>query len=135
MTAITVRPLSAVADTPYFIIQSDRTALRNASFCSSIEACPQFIGNISAIILAQTFVELRHGDAVLECTVLNEVSARDVLIVARHAHYEAEIDLRVGIEMRGTELDHVTKTLFFAMLALDSVTSVTIRATAQSSVS
>lgn len=57
----------------------------------------------------------------LESTVFEECTLRDVFVLLGEAHGKPEIDLRVGVELGGAELDDIAEAFFLAVFAGDTV--------------
>lgn len=60
-----------------------------------------------AHVPGHTLIQGRKVDSMLERTVLDQLTLRDVAVVAYKTHGEAERDLGVGVELRGAKLDDV----------------------------
>lgn len=100
-----------------------RTAGPDAGLVAPLDAIAQERHGM-AVIRADAAVQGLEVNAVLERAILDQAAVRDGGVFARQAHGEAQIDLRVRIEVRGAELDHVTQTLGRAVFALDAVVRV-----------
>ena len=74
-----------------------------------------------AVVPRSALVESLEVNSVLQRAVLNQGALWDVLVVLGQAHDEAEVDLGVGVELAGAELDDVAQAFLGAMLALDAV--------------
>lgn len=92
-------------------------------------ALSQQINAVGTIILARAVVELLKVKSMFECAAFHELFVRDVAVVIRQAHGETKIDLGIGIQSRGTELDDIAKALLGAVHAFYSV--VMVRGSAQ----
>lgn len=112
---ITVLPLPVVSDTPYRIVQSHRTAVLDVLIDTPLHASLQQIHPLP--FLANAVVELVEIDAVFERAVACEIAGRDFLIVLRHAHGEAQMNLGVWIEICGAQFENVAETLTRTVLA------------------
>jgi hypothetical protein len=75
---------------------------------------------VSGVVAGGALVELVEVDGVLEGAVLDEGALGDVGVVLGQAHDEAEVDLGVGIQLAGAELNDVADALRGAVLAVDA---------------
>jgi hypothetical protein len=57
----------------------------------------------------------------LECAIFDQRPLWNLLVVARQAHHEAEIDFRVRIQVCCAQLDDVAQAFRLAMLAHHAV--------------
>ena len=62
-------------------------------------AVPEHADAVGAVVLGRALVKLAKVDGVLERAVLNQVALRDVSVVSRHAHGEAQERLGVGVQL------------------------------------
>ena len=121
VTVLTVSPLAAVTDAPVLVVNSDGAALGDVLLCASLNRLLEEMSGICSIIDTQAVVQLVEVDSMLQSAVLGEIFRRNLSVVARHAHGEAEVDSRIGIEASCTEFDRVTQAFRGAMHANDTV--------------
>lgn len=135
----TIFPLAVVADAVDFVVEPDRAALGHAGLAQwlvRIEsererdrsdgyvtylgrpsyAVPQHPDAETAVVRGGALVEAVKVDGMLQRAVLDQGALRDVFVVARQAHGEAEVRLGVGVESLRAELDDVAE----ACLVLDA---------------
>ena len=107
VTVLAVRPLATISDTSDLAIKSDGTTLRHTCVGASLHAVPQHVDAEHSVVPARASVQLVEINAVLESAVFHEVLGRDLLVIAGHAHCEAEMDLGVWIEICSAEFKDV----------------------------
>lgn len=87
----------------------------------ALDAGAEELEAVGAVVARGAFVEGLEVDGVLQGTILDEGALGDLLVVLGQAHYEAEVDLRLRVQLAGAELDDVAQALGRAMLALDAI--------------
>jgi hypothetical protein len=116
-----VGPLATIPDSKDAVCDRDSAALLDTEGCGPVEARPEHVHTHSSVFGGGAFVQLFKGHAVLEGTLLYKLFAWDVLVLVRHAHGEAEIDLGVWILTSGAEFEHVAKALLGTVHTGDTV--------------
>lgn len=94
----------------------DKTNLFTAS-----DARLQHIETKSPVILDRAFIQLLKVHPVLERAFLHQGTLWNLVIVLCQTHGEAEVDLGIGIQMRGAQLNNVPHALLGTMHTGDAV--------------
>lgn len=68
---------------------------------------PQHTNPVCSVVLGGALVQRVEVDGVLERAVLDQAPLRDLLVIPREAHGEAEVCLGVWVEFLCAELDDV----------------------------
>jgi hypothetical protein len=121
MAVFALRPLAAITNAPFFVVDSNGAALGDALVSASLNRLLEEVSRVCTVVDAQTVVQAFEIDAMFESAVLCKIFRRNLGIVARHAHSEAEVNSRVGIETGCTELNRISKALRGAMHADNTV--------------
>jgi hypothetical protein len=116
-----VGPLATIPDSKDAVCNGDSAALLDAECSCPVEACPEHVHTHSSVFCVGAFVQPFEGHAVLEGTLLYELFAWNVLVLVRHAHGKAEIDLGVWVLTSGAKFEHVAKALLRAVHAGDTI--------------
>jgi hypothetical protein len=120
-TILQVGPLATIPDSEDAVCDRDGATFLDAECSCPVEACPEHVDTHSSIFCVGAFVQPFEGHAVLESALLYELFAWDVLVLVRHAHREAKIDLRVWVLTSGAEFEHVAEALLRTVHAGDAI--------------
>lgn len=105
VTALTVGPLAAVADAPVLVVNSDSAALGDVLLGTSLNRLLEEMSGERSVVDTQAVIQLLKVDSMLQSAVLGEILGRNLCVVARHAHGEAQVNSGIGIEASCTEFD------------------------------
>lgn len=76
---------------------------------------------MGSVIAGRTLVKRLEVYGVLQGAILDESALGDVVVVLGEAHDKAEVDLGVGVELAGAQLDDVAHALRGAVHTLNAV--------------
>lgn len=121
VAVLAVSPFTSITNAPVLVVDSDGATLGDALLGTSLNRLLEKISGVCSVINAQAVVQLLEIDAMLQSAVLCKIFGRNLGVVARHAHGEAEVDSGVGIEVSCAEFDGVAQAFGRTMHANNTV--------------